>query len=149
MELKDKIYSINNYISENKWFDVEILNMKGGDLIIIGSTDFTYGHIIEIKFLNIQHISMNSEWSIETIVDFISIIKNKEEVININSKFNIIDGHILFKLSCEDGETCFYVAAMDIEVNFDNVYYFDKKDLKANERIADWVIHGNTKDVLE
>ncbi len=138
METKEIVQKINAIISKESWLDMEVLEIKGGSLIIIGSTDFTYGHSLEIIFEDVFHISINSEWKTNTSKPVLHLVDIKEGL-TINQKYQIEQGNILFKILPEDLEIPFYISARNISFNTDNVLYYKKETLEANERIADWV----------
>lgn len=138
MELKETVEQINRILSNESWLDMEVLEMKGGSLVIIGSTDFTYGHSLEIKFAEVFHMSVNTEWKTDTSKPVLYLVDNGESV-EINQKYQIEQGNILFKILSEDIETPFYISAKNISFNTDSVLYYKKDNLKSNERIADWV----------
>jgi hypothetical protein len=138
--LNKKVDEINNFLKKEMWFDFEILGYKKNDLTVIGSTDFSYYHNIEIHFKDVFLIHCHSEWKSDTSKSIIEIIQgNTAKKINIENK--IEQGYTLFKLIPEDmyEDSFFYIAARDLEYNTDCVLYYKKEDLKDNERIADWV----------
>lgn len=139
MDLQKNIDEINAIISQGNWFDMEILERKGGDLIIIGSLDFTYGHSLEIKFGDVFHMTINTEWKVDTVKPVMYIVEG-EECFLVNKKYGIEQGYTLFKIIPEGLEFPFYVSAKEIRFSTQKVYYYKKADLDANERIADWVL---------
>lgn len=138
MKIAEKIQQINSIISKELWFDMEILIRKGGNLSIVGSIDFTYGYSLEIIFLDVFHMSINTEWRTDTSKPVLEVV-NGEEAWNVNGKYRIEQGNTLFKIQSEDLDVPFYVAAKDIEFNTDRVLYYKKDILDEGERIADWV----------
>jgi hypothetical protein len=135
-----KIEEINSYLKKEMWYDFEILEYKENCLIIIGSTDFTYSHSIEIKFEDVFLSHFNTEWKSDTTKNVIEVVSGDEARI-INVKNRVEQGYILFKFIPEDmEENCFfYIAAKNITYNIDTVLYSYKESLNENERIADWV----------
>ncbi len=138
MKLKEKVKKVNEIISEESWLDMELLEMKGGNLVIVCSTDFSYGHSLEIKFENVFHMSINAEWKTDTSKIVLEIV-NKEESILINQNYQIEQGNVLFRVIAEDLKVPFYISAKNINYNTDSVLYYKKEHLAENERIADWV----------
>ncbi|WKN43945.1 hypothetical protein [Tunicatimonas pelagia] len=138
MEIKEKVERINTLISRESWLDMEIHGMNGGNLLIAGSVDFTYGHSLEIIFQDIFHMSVNSEWQVDTSKTVLYVVNNGEHV-NINISYQIEQGNTLFKIIAKDMKVPFYVSAKDIEFNTDKVLYYKKENLGENERIASWV----------
>jgi hypothetical protein len=137
---ENKIEEINSYLKKEMWYDFEILEYKENCLIIIGSTDFTYSHSIEIKFEDVFLSHFNTEWKSDTTKNVIEVVSGDEARI-INVKNRVEQGYILFKFIPEDmEENCFfYIAAKNITYNIDTVLYSYKESLNENERIADWV----------
>lgn len=138
MTIREKVQAINSIIAKEKWLDMEIFHIKGVDLSIIGSIDFTYGHSVEITFIDVFHMSINAEWQTDTSKPVLEIVSGEEEY-NVNGKYRIQEGNILFKIASEDLETPFYIAAKDIKFNSDRVLYYKKDNLDDGERMADWV----------
>jgi len=138
MELIEIVEQINTILSKENWLDMEVLGMKGGSLTIIGSTDFTYSHSLEIKFEDVFYMSINMEWKADTSKPFLYLVDSSERI-DINQKYRIEQGNTLFKILSEDLETPFYISAKKISFNTDNVLYYRKDNLENNERIADWV----------
>jgi hypothetical protein len=46
----NKIEEINSCLKREMWYDFEVLEYKEKCLVVIGSTDFSYSHSIELKF---------------------------------------------------------------------------------------------------
>jgi hypothetical protein len=139
--LDKKVNEINDFLKKEMWFDFEMLEYKKNILTVVGSTDFSYSHNIEIYFKDVFSIHCNSEWKSDTSKNIIEIVQgDTAKKINIENK--IEQGYTLFKLIPEDmnEESFFYIAARDLEYNTDCVLYHKKTDLKDNERIADWVL---------
>ena len=116
------------------WFVFVLLTR----LVLIGSTDFTYGHSLEIKFEEVFHVSVNTEWKTDTSKPVLYLVDDSEGL-GINQRYQIEQGNTLFKILSEDLETPFYISAKNISFNTDSVLYYKKDNLESNERIADWV----------
>ncbi len=138
MEIKEKLKKINFLISKESWLDMEILEIKGGNLVIACSTDFSYGHCLEIKFIDVFHVNINAEWKTDTSKAVLHMA-NDEECLAVNQNYQIEQGNILFKITAEDLQVPFYISAKNLDYNTDSVLYYKKENLKDNERIADWV----------
>jgi hypothetical protein len=135
-----KIEEINSYLKREMWYDFEVLEYKEKCLAIIGSTDFSYSHDIEIKFEDVFLFHCNSEWKSDTSKNVIEIV-NGDEARTINLKNKVEQGYILFKFVPEDmDEDCFfYIAAKELNYSTETVLYYQKEQLNENERIAAWV----------
>lgn len=138
MKIKEKVEKINSIISQESWMDMEVLSVKGGNLVIGGSIDFTYGHSLEIIFEDIFYLSINMEWKVDTSKPTL-FVADREEAMEVNKAFRVEQGNLIFKLKAEDVEEFFYVAAKNLDFNTDRVLYYFKDNLGENERIADWV----------
>lgn len=140
MTIVEKINAINAIVKKQSWYDFEVQDLKGNNLTVIGSLDFSNNHTLEITFTDVFHMSLNTSWSSDT-SEKVLLLAEGEEARKINLKFRIEQGNFLFRFIPEDfGEdTGFYIAAKDLSFNTDTVYYYKKDDLKAGERIADWV----------
>lgn len=64
--INQKIETINAIIKKEAFYDIEVLKMTGVDLIIAGSTNFTYSHTLEIVFKDVFHMSLNLSWTLDT-----------------------------------------------------------------------------------
>ena len=138
MKLSDKIAEINLLISQESWFDFEILNLKGNNLSIIGSIDFNYYHNFELIFEDVFHMSINTEWKSDTSEPVLHLV-TENEAIELNKKYQIERGYNLFKIIPEDSKDNFYVAAKGLQIDNTKVYYYKKQNLGENEKIAHWV----------
>lgn len=49
------------------------------------------------------------------------------------------EGYQMFIIRTEDFKNDIYVAAKAIDFNTDTVYYYQREDLKENERLADFL----------
>jgi len=137
MDLKTKVLE-NQMISKQPWFDMEIIGFDRGKLIIAGSIDFSYGHIMEVIFEDVFHATVNREWKTNTSTETLHIVDNLESS-EINLLFQIEQGYTLFKIIFEDLSVPFYISAKNVDFNTDKVFYYKKDYLAENERIANWV----------
>lgn len=138
MELNIIIEQLNSIISKENWLDMEVQNLSGGVLVVAGSTDFTYGHSLEIEFHDVFYMSLNMEWKTDTSKPVFHNLDYNESL-SLNSKFQIEKGFSIVKIIAEDFSEPFYVAAKSLFFNTDKVYYYHKDNLGPNERIASWV----------
>lgn len=133
------VKEIDNYIRKNKWFDFHLWRFDGRKLIIAGSTDLTYYHKLEIIFIDVFFASTFFEcWQSDTENN---VIELPEPSLNIelNSKYEIEQGYQVFIIRTENYKNDIYIAAKEIEFNTDTVYYYQRKNLKENERLADYL----------
>jgi hypothetical protein len=134
----EKIKEINDFLKKEMWFDFELLDYSKNCLTVVGSTDFSYFHNIEISFKDVFYISCNVEWRSDTSENIIEI-EQGDEARKINVANKIEQGYTLFKFIPEDNDSFFYISAKEVEYNTDCVFYYKKDNLKDNERIASWV----------
>jgi len=92
---------INEFLKSKDWFDFEIDKYENGNLSIMGSTDFSYYHELEIVFEDVFFIQCPTNWSVNT-SDNVIVQSDHEEQRKINIDYEIEHGYILFKLIAED-----------------------------------------------
>jgi hypothetical protein len=127
------VNEIDNLIRKNLWFDFYILNYDGSNLIIAGGKDLTYSHSLEIIFNEVYFVSAFFEgWHSDTSSVVFSIPKN---IIDFNIEFEIEKGNEVFVFKAEDYKKNIVIAAKNISYNTDTVYYYEREQLKANERV--------------
>ena len=138
MSLEKKVDLLNSLISKELWYDFEVVELKDGDFKIIGSTDFSTHHSLEIIFIDVYHLNINHSWRTDTSNPVLFILAS-DEAEKYNLKFEIIKGFEVFKIIVEDFNRSFYIAAKEIEFEAKKVWYYDKSDLADGEEIATWV----------
>jgi hypothetical protein len=113
--------SLNSFIKKKAWLDFELLSLRGGTVIIVGSTDFTYFHELEVKFDDVFFIHCNTSWKTDTSYD-VFVVPTLEEERKINFENSIEEGHFLIKI-ISDFKNSFYISAKQISVSFERVHY--------------------------
>jgi len=140
-EIKNIVLEINNEIQQQDWFDFHILSFDGFTLKVAGGTDLAYYHKLEVIFEDIFFVSgFFKNWRSNTKERTFILPLNEEEM---NRKYEIELGYQLFIFRTEDYENDVLIAAKKIRYNTDTVYYYERTDLKENERLADFVIKKN------
>jgi len=142
--MKDKNKSIvkliDEYIRQNAWFDFHLWKFDGENLVISGSTDLIYYHNLEIIFSDVFFASIFfKDWQSDTqksVIEIPDVDLNKK----LNIKFDIEKGYQIFIIRTENYKTDIYVAAKEIDFNTDTVYYYQRENLKDNERLADFLM---------
>jgi hypothetical protein len=119
-------------------WDYRILTFDGSRLIIAGSTDFSYYHLVEAEFAEVSFISCPTYFSDAKFR--LGTAAEQAEV----SQFVAIDaGDHLFAIDAESTGSmelkAFFILAQSLELNEGTVYYYKREDLKPGERIAAWV----------
>jgi hypothetical protein len=136
-ETKKIVSEIDKEIRQHDWFDFHILKYDGYKLIVAGSIDLIYYHKLEIIFEDILFVSgFFQEWHTDTSTTAFQVLNNQKEM---NEKYEIQQGYQLFVFKTENYNNDVIIVAKNISFNTDTVYYYDKADLKDNERIADFV----------
>lgn len=134
------VKQIDDHIRQNVWFDFHVWSYDGRKLVISGSTDLTYYHKLEIIFTDVFYASTFFEgWHSDTDKSVIEI-PNPELNRELNIKFEIEQGYQIFIIRTEDYKNDIYIAAKEVEFNTDTVYYYQRKNLGDNERLADYLI---------
>lgn len=137
----DTAIKIDELIRKQGWFDFHVLSFDGNKLIVGGSIDLTYYHSLEIIFDDVFFVSgFFGGWHSDT-DKAVFQIPDKEKDLNI--KYEIEQDYQLFTFKTEDFENDIIIAANNVSFNTDTVFYYDRPDLKLNERIADFVKNKN------
>lgn len=132
---------IDKIIRKEIWFDFHVLNFDGHRLTVAGSIDLIYYHNLEVIFEDIFFVSgFFKGWHSDTEKTVFQIPENETEL---NEKFEIEQDYQLFTFKTEDYQNDVIIAANTISFNTDTVFYYDRQDLKPNERIADFVKKKN------
>jgi hypothetical protein len=140
-EIKNRVLNIDLEIRRHEWFDFHVLNFDGSKLTIAGSDDLTYYHTLEIIFEDIFFVSAFFQgWHSNTKERTFLLPDNEKET---NEKFEIEQGYQLFIFRTEEYTNDVMIAARNLSFSTDTVYYYERPDLKANERIADFVKRKN------
>lgn len=136
----EEIAKFNDFIkTETSWIDFEVNRYGLDEFKIIGSEDFSYGHIVELTFKEIQYVQIRDTWTSESKLEHgvLKLLVNDErekivDLYGIEKKFKI------FQISTEDyGD--FIICATSLVIDYTRVFYYMKDHLLENEKIADWV----------
>jgi hypothetical protein len=129
---------INRIAQETNTTDYCIHSYENDDLLILGSFDFSYYHQVEVLFENVKYFDIATWFSYPYFRQATS-----KEMKNIRSQ-NLIEAED--KVFCIEAETensmdrtAFFIVAEKMTVRPGMVYYYERKNLKEGERIADWV----------
>ena len=132
---------IDEVIRKEKWFDFHVLEFDGYRLTVGGSIDLTYYHKLEVIFEDIFFVSgFFRGWHSDTEKIVFQIPENE---IELNGKYEIEQDYQLFTFKTEDFKNDIIIASNNISYNTDTVFYYNRPDLKPNERIADFVKKKN------
>lgn len=104
---------------------------------MVGSTDFSYYHQLEIVFEDIFFVFGNfSTWGSDTEKQVFGFPDNEDELI---TRFNIEQNYQLFEFRQDGLDNDFLIASNTLTYNKDRVYYYQRENLQPNERLADFV----------
>ncbi len=106
------IKSINTFLKSHQWCDFEIMEIKD-DLIIGGRTSFDSKPDFKISFKDVFYIQCLANWKTDTSSDSFFIPELSERR-DINIKYGIEEGYILFKILPEDLEGPIYLSAKEV-----------------------------------
>jgi len=138
-QLEQTVSEIDHEVRLHDWFDFHVLKYDGYRLLIGGGVDLTYSHELEIIFEDVFFATIFfDEWHSDTrktVIELPSEKQNKE----LNLKFEIQQGFQIFIIHPEDFKNKIYIAAKNLNYKKETVYYYDRQELKDNERIADFV----------
>jgi hypothetical protein len=135
--IRDIAFEIDKLIRQHGWFDFYVLSNDDKGLIIAGSEDLTYYHTLEISFKDVQYFhSIYPDWHSDTKQTVFMVADNQAELKN---KYTIAEDYRFFVMKIEGDSNDVIIAAKSINYNTDTVFYYDRPELKENERIADFV----------
>jgi hypothetical protein len=131
--------TIDAHIRKHTWFDFQVFSYDNTRLIIAGSEDLTYYHKLEVIFENVFFYSgVFFQWHSDT-ESTVFYMPGNEEANEMNRQFEIESGYQLFVFKTEDYQNDVIIAAEKVMFNTDTVFYYNREDLKENERIAHFV----------
>ena len=124
---------INNAIA-----DFRIQSYDGINLMLIGSSDFSYYHQFELIFHEVSYISLPTDFSYP-----IFRKASSTEYIQIENIINIDREETVYCIEAETSRSLdklpFFIVARSVSLKEGMVYYYKRKNLKKGERIAAWV----------
>lgn len=133
----DLTQEIDSCIRQFSWLDFDVYRYDGYRLTVVGSTDFSYYHQLEIIFEDVFFVFGNfSTWGSDTEKRVFGFPDNEAELI---TRFNIEQDYQLFEFRQDGLDNDFIIASNTLTYNTDKVYYYPKDDLQPNERLADFV----------
>jgi len=131
------IRAINLQFFKKLWLDFEITGIHDGVVKLKASTDLCYYHECEIELHEIRYFSGPMEWTTNPIAQLIQILSEKEAVDLIN-RYKLETPCSVIAFNTDDAFKVI-IAAASIQFNFDTVYYYERENLAANERIDERV----------
>ena len=136
-DIKAKVAEVDSIIRKQSWFDFHVLSYNESKLVVAGGIDLSYYHTLEIIFENVFFVSgIFKEWRSDTSAPVFMLPENEMEL---NKQFEIEQGYQLFIIRTDDHHNNFIVAAEKLSFNTDTVFYYNRSDLKENERIVGFV----------
>lgn len=121
MSINNSIKLINEFVKEKAFFDLTIKAYSIDNLLIVGSTDLSYYHNIEIWFNKVGRICCANDWHVDTGKPVLEIITG-EQALAINLKYKILQGQTLVKLYNED-DVEQWIACESLSINIADVRY--------------------------
>jgi len=136
-----EIDEINHILkTTNIWnFSIYSYDLNQSDsLTIVGSMDLGYYHELEIRFQQVSYISLPTFFD-----EPLFRIATKEEISELRKLITIEPDEIVICIMTNAGfsfeKTPFYIVASNIEYTKGLVFYYERENLKENEKIAHWV----------
>lgn len=115
----DLTQEIDRYIRQFTWLDFEVYRYDGYRLTVVGSTDFSYYHQLEIVFEYVFFVLGNfSTWSSDTEKQVFGFPNNEAELI---THFNIEQNYQLFEFRQDGLDNDFLIASNTLTYNTDRV----------------------------
>lgn len=135
-EVHKTVEEVDTLIRQHLWFDFRVFSYIGSDLIISGSTDFTYYHQLELCFHNVFFASVYfRNWRSDTTKP-VFVIPEHFQSCQLNSQFDIEQKYRLFLFRTEDFKNDVIIAAESFSYNTDTVLYYYREDLLPGQRLA-------------
>ena len=115
MSFERVVDEINHYIQSKPWLDFEVMEYVGETLKIKGSLDTSAPHDVEIWFHDVFFSCLLTEWRTDTASPPLSIVGG-EETRSISQKFQVEQGHLIFRFQPEYYPSSFgcFIAAKEI-----------------------------------
>src|SRR4051794_38738281 len=111
-------------INDLALWDFETHHTAPGTLLVLGSTDFTYSHYLELEFLNVTFCDLPPQFS------------HAELRLGRDST----EEEMTIWIHAESWDTVgmkdYEVRAGSLEVRIGRVYYYERENLQPGERIA-------------
>ena len=137
VETQFTIDRINAIVSAANIMDFHVRSFDGDTLMLTGSFDHCYYHELEIYFHVASYIGL-PVYGLDLPSFSIASAPDRE----LHSHLQLDETDILFKLHSNadfEGGYHYFVAAERLSIVEGIVYYYHRENLKAGERIADWV----------
>ncbi|MBF9238273.1 hypothetical protein I2I05_12785 [Hymenobacter sp. BT683] len=135
-ETRKTVEEIDALIRKNAWFDFHVSSYNGSDLVITGSTDFSYYHELEITFHNVFFATCYFKYWKSDTTSPVFFIPEQEEAYQMNFQLEIEVGFDLFIFKVEDSKTNVTIAAKSVSYNTDTVLYYYRENLPPGMRLA-------------
>lgn len=114
---------INEFLEGRAWFDFRLSDYNGLDLYLVGSTDLSYYHELEIVFENASFILCSSEWSAGLDHEPVFSLAEPEDHALVNSYDNSWGYSVLIKMCTDDSDKPFYIGCYGIHYSDEQVFY--------------------------
>jgi hypothetical protein len=141
-ETRKKIEEIDAIIRQNAWFDFSVYSYDGSNLVVTGSTGFSYYHELEVTFHNVFFASgYFRDWKSDTTQPVFMTLK-QEDAYKMNFQLEIEAGYDLFVFKVEGSKNNVVIASKNISYSTDTVLYYYREDLQPGMRLAPNVVKG-------
>lgn len=134
------IRAINAKFFDKLWLDFEIIEIHAEVLKLKASADFCYYHECEIELHGLRYFNGPMQWGSNPPDQLIQLIPEIEALDLIN-RYELETPCTVIAFAT-DAAFRVIVAAESIQFNFDTVYYYERENLTANERIDECVRRG-------
>lgn len=139
-ETRKTVEKIDAAIRQNAWFDLDVAAYDGRNLVIRGSTDFSYYHELEIHFHGVFFASIYfRDWKSDT-TQPVFTIPEQPKAYQLNYQLEIEQGYDLFIFKIENSKNEVIIAAESISYITDTVLYYYREDLPPGMKLADFVV---------
>lgn len=128
------INEINKHFSNELWLDFEVTWIKGNTLFLKASRDFSYYHLLELKFHDVFYFQGPFSWSTSPNSGVFIRMLDGEDLAKIMSAYEITHPGIAVAITT-DNQSEIYICAAEIELDFATVYYYKRENLAEGERI--------------
>lgn len=121
--IQDVVNIINDKLVKFDFFEFSVLSYDKQNIVIAGSDDFMYYHNFEIHFHDVFAYIGNFDWQVNGNASALIEIVSGYEAIDLNTKYYVEIGNIIFKFNSKDGVSI-YVIAKSISLNDMVVKYY-------------------------
>ena len=114
-----KVSTLNTIIQKQGWFDFQMWNYDGWNLVVGGGHNLTYSHSLEITFSGTFFVSgFFQSWMSDTDTPVVIFLQGEKEK-EIQRRYEVEKYHLLFQMRTEDYKNDIFIAARSLSYETD------------------------------